>query len=79
MTQNPKFIFSAIHSSSQVMGALTTVTVSVQFNTDLEPGVRLTLTGLGQTLTPDDDAIPIRVMAPPTIPGAGACATCKTE
>ncbi len=72
VTQTPKIIFSAIHSSSQVVGALTTVTISLQFNTDLEPGVLITIAGLGQTSTPDDDAIPIRVMAPPTIPGAGA-------
>ena len=68
----PKLIFSAIHSSSRVMSALTTMTVSLQFNTDLEPAVLITLAGLVQTRTPDDDALPIRVMSPPSVPGSGA-------
>jgi len=68
----PKFIFSAIHSSSRVVSALTTMTVSLQFNTDLEPAVLITLAGLVQTRTPDDDMLSIRVMSPPSVPSSGA-------
>jgi hypothetical protein len=56
-------VCSAVSSDSKVAGGLNRMTVSLKFNTDLEPGVLITVTGLGETLTPDDDAIPVRVMS----------------
>jgi len=70
--EGQKLIFSAVHSSSRQFSALSTITVSLQFNVDLEPAVEITITGLGNSQTPDDDKMPVRVMSPPSIPGAGA-------
>ena len=42
-------VFSAVHSSSNVVGALSTITVSLQANVDLEPNVLVTVAGLHGT------------------------------
>ncbi len=70
--ERQKLLFSAIHSSSRKFSSLTTITVSLQFNVDLESAVEITITGLRNSRTPDDDAMPVRVMSPPSIPGSGA-------
>jgi len=70
--ERQKLLFSAIHSSSRKFSSLTTITVSLQFNVDLESAVEITITGLRNSRTPDDSAMPVRVMSPPSIPGSGA-------
>ena len=42
-------VFSAVLSSSNVVGALSTITVSLQANVDLEPNVLVTVAGLHGT------------------------------
>ena len=37
--ETQKLLFSAVHSSSRQLSALSTITVSLRFNVDLEPAV----------------------------------------